>query len=160
MPSTNSQLTNPDPFIVNKQQCEAIICSFLQGQGFDLKVIDSRNDADLQAAKAGHKLLIETRGNQAMAHDANTVFDSTQISIHLAEQIQLMMKLYEHIDDRTVLAIANPDTPRIRQQVERLNKALSDLKIVRFWVQKDKMTVTAEYPESLAERMQQLGFPL
>jgi hypothetical protein len=87
MPSSKSQLNNPDPFIINKTQCEDIIYSFLQKQGFDFKVVDSRNDADLHAVKLGSKLLIEAMGNQAMGHDMNTVFDSTQIGIHLAEQI-------------------------------------------------------------------------
>ncbi|MGQ7890621.1 hypothetical protein [Paenibacillus sp. WC2504] len=158
MPSINSQLNKPDPFIINKNQCEDIIHSYLQERGFVLKVVDSRNDADLHAVKLGRKLFIESRGNQAMGHDINTVFDSTQIGIHLAEQIQLMLKLYESIDEHTILVIANPDIPRIRQQVERISKALSDLKIASLWVQKDKKNVIVEYPHILTEPMKQLGF--
>lgn len=157
MPSINSQLNNPDPFIISKNQCEDIIYSYLQEQGFDFKVVDSRNDADLHAVKLGRKLLIEARGNQAMGHDINTVFDSTQIGIHLAEQIQLMLKLYESIDENTILVIANPDIPRIRLQVGRITKALSDLKIAKLWVQKDKESVTVEYPHSLSGHMKSLG---
>jgi hypothetical protein len=51
MPLINSQLNNPDPFIINKTQCEDIICSFLQEQGYNFKVVDSRNDAIVKETK-------------------------------------------------------------------------------------------------------------
>jgi hypothetical protein len=157
MPSKNSHLNNPDPIVINKIQCEDIISSFLQKKEFEFKVVDTKNDADLHATKLGWKLLIEARGNQAKGHGMDTVFDSTQIGIHLAEQVQLMLKLYERMDDRTILVMANPDIPRIRQQVERIAKALSDLRIAKLWVQKDK-NVTVEYPHSLSAHMELLGF--
>jgi hypothetical protein len=68
-----------------------------------------------------------------------------------------MLRLYERIDKHTILVIANPDISRIRLQVERVTKALSDLKIAKLWVQKDKESVTVEYPHSLSAHMEILG---
>ena len=95
MPEKNSLLQNPDPMVMNKEICERIVCEFLKKKDFEFQTVDNRNDADIRALKLGWQLLIETRGNQAKSHAEDMVFDSTQISIHFAEQIQVLLKFWE-----------------------------------------------------------------
>ncbi|MZQ80687.1 hypothetical protein GQF01_00770 [Paenibacillus sp. 5J-6] len=153
MPEKNSHLTTPDPIVMNKDVCESIVYDFLKEKGFQFKAVDSRNDADLCALKSGYKLLVETRGNQAKAHNADTVFDSAQLSIHLAEQVQVLLKLFD--PERSILVLANPDIPRIQKQVASIYKALEHLKIVCFWVQPNG-TIRVQYPTILSEYMRLL----
>jgi hypothetical protein len=156
MPEINSHLKNPDPMIMNKNQCEAIVRKYLEEKDFQFKTVDTKNGVDLIASKLGWKLFIETRGNQAMKHPADKVFDSTQISIHLAEQIQLLLKIYQKLDNHSILVMANPEIPRIKLQVELVLKALNTLNIVQLWVHKDS-TITIKYPEVLNDKMVELG---
>lgn len=86
----------------------------------------------------------------------DTVFDSAQIPIHLAEQIQLLLKLYQRIDDHSILVMANPDIPRIRQQAEIVSKALNHLLIIQFWVQLNG-SVQLLFPNILSAQIQLLG---
>jgi hypothetical protein len=153
VPEKNSHLTTPDPIIMNKDLCESIVYDFLIKKGFQFKAVDTRNDADLCALKSGCKLLVETRGNQAKTHNADTVFDSAQLSIQLAEQVQVLLKLFD--PERSILVLANPDIPRIRKQVSSIYKALEHLKIVCFWVHPNR-TIEVQYPTHLSENMKLL----
>lgn len=154
MPVRNSHMSQPDEFIMDKAECEELIKEYLLGKGFKLKAVESKNDADFCAWKEGWKLLIEVRGNQAVKHDADTVFDSSQISIHLAEQVQVLLKLFGQ--EYTILVLANPDLQRIRKQVDYITKALDYLNVIKLWVKKDG-TVTIEYPKDLESHVRCIG---
>ncbi|WP_440898579.1 hypothetical protein [Bacillus daqingensis] len=40
-------------------------------------------------------------------------------------------------DSKLILAMANPDIPRIRDRVSKVESSLGKLGIIQFWVQKD-----------------------
>lgn len=134
MPVNQSRLTNQDPIVMNKKKCEERIIKFLTEHGFELVSHGTRNEPDIVASKLGWRIAVEVRGNQAISHDAKTVFDTTQLNVHFAEQIYDVMRAYNGTGSRTLHVIANPDIPRIRTIDANVSKALNDFNVVRFWL--------------------------
>ncbi|MFC4736559.1 hypothetical protein ACFO4L_08205 [Bacillus daqingensis] len=52
-------------------------------------------------------------------------------------QICKLMEYGNDNDSKLILAMANPDIPRIRDRVSKVESSLGKLGIIQFWVQKD-----------------------
>lgn len=56
-------------------------------------------------------------------------------------QIGKLMELKNNQYERTLLALANPDIPRIRCRVNGVSRSLDQLGFIQLWVQEDKSVV-------------------
>jgi Holliday junction resolvase-like predicted endonuclease len=141
MPVKQSKLTSRDPVGLNKEQCEQIITAYLTQHGFQIISTGIRNEPDIVAYKAGWKVAIEVRGNQAVNHDTDTVFDTAQLNVHFAEQIYDVMRAYRD-KSQTIHVIANPDIPRIRNIESKVSMALNEYRVARFWLSHKNVDIT------------------
>jgi hypothetical protein len=147
MPIHNNKLKDPDPFIMKKEYVNQCIVAFLETNGFDVSLMGPRDDIDIIAVRDQMTFYIESRGNQAAMHTGDKLFDSSQLDIHLSEQVTTLMKNYSDINNEKRLVIANPNIPRLKKRVARIEDALNKLGIIRIWVNEDK-SVLVEGPDT------------
>lgn len=133
MPIKNSQQNNPDRFALNQEEVTDIILNYLTKQG-EIKKLKSIPGIDIKAKINNKYIIVKSRGSQAMSHDANTVFDGSQIRIHVAEQVEKIMRVQQELAGENLYIIANPDIPRIRTIVDQISIGLDKLSIIRLWV--------------------------
>jgi len=132
-----STLLNSDPFLMTQHQVNEAIATFFKNKGFKVTISETGNEIDVIAEYNAFNFLIESRGNQALRHyGTDKIFDSSQISIHLAEQVEQIMRFQQQYDNlnTTFYIMGNPDIRRIRERVSRIDKALDKLGIIRGWV--------------------------
>ncbi|WP_100399157.1 hypothetical protein [Bacillus sp. FJAT-44742] len=137
MSVVNSSLQVPDPFIADQNKITTAVAADLERKGFETTFGNHQSAIDLRAAKGELIFHIESRGNQALAHiGTNKVYKTDQISIHLPEQVNQIMRFMQSHKERIdpIFIIANPDIKRFRLQVSRIEKALNKLGIVQAWV--------------------------
>lgn len=75
------------------RQVNEAISNLFEKEEFKVTFGEVASDVDVTAKFKQLKFLIESRGNQALIHyGTDKVFDSSQISVHLAEQIEQIMR--------------------------------------------------------------------
>lgn len=133
-----STMKNWDPFIMTQIQVNQAIAAFFEKKGCTVKFARNGTDVDLIAELKSCRFLIESRGNQAVNHmGTDRIFDSSQIGIHLAEQLEQIMRFQQQFNYSNTLfyILGNPDVTRIRERVGKISKGLDKLGIVQAWVQ-------------------------
>lgn len=133
MPVSNLKLPTPDPFILNSLKVNQNIARFFKKKGFIIEFSEINSEVDVKALLHPFHFHIESRGNQAMRNvGSDIVFDSSQISIHLAEQIEQIMRFQQvNSSVTTYFILGNPNIPRIRERISKIEKALDQLGIIR-----------------------------
>ncbi|KEO84398.1 hypothetical protein EL26_04655 [Tumebacillus flagellatus] len=109
----------------------------------------------MKGSKHNYHIAVESRGTRSATHQDDKVFDSSQLYMHVVEQVGDLMQ-HSQAQSGTLLFMGNPDIPRIRHQVAKIDKSLDRLEFVRLWVQKDG-TVLVEAPKEMASTLQKLG---
>lgn len=133
----NSRLKKGDPIIMTPTEINDLISEKLKKIGFYVKGGDKAQDVDIRAIKGEYELIIESRANQANKNKGtDMVFESSQLDIHLSEQVTQIMRFQQSIsaDKTPVYIMANPDIPRLRERVKNITSGLDKLGICRFWV--------------------------
>ncbi len=158
MPETNSKFKNPDPFVMNEDQVNVAVANFLKESGFeDVKYLSgNKTGVDVSGSKNEWIILVESKGSQANKHKKETVFDTNQLKTHTYMQICKLMEYESEQNPNVVLALANPDIPRIRRRVEKVKNSLEKLNLIQIWVQKDS-SVIIEAPSSQISMLRNLG---
>ncbi|GEN36598.1 hypothetical protein [Aneurinibacillus danicus] len=157
MPVKNGDLKAKDPFMVNQEEVNQAVEAFLKNCGCtSIQRSQQKGDAHITAQKDGLKIFVESRGNRAMTHTGDTVFDSAQLWTHLCEQVAQFMKRQQYFTGEALYIAANPDIPRIRTNIEKIDKALDRLGIIRAWVQEDR-NVIVDVPSQLQNFVFQAG---
>jgi hypothetical protein len=156
MPIHNNKLKVPDPFIMKKEDVNQCIVAFLETNGFDVSLMGQRDEIDIIAVRDNMKFYIESRGNQATMHTGDKLFDSSQLDIHLSEQVTTLMKNYSEMNNEKWLVIANPNIPRLKNRIARIEEALDKLGIIRIWVNDDKSLFVEGSATDLLENYQLL----
>ncbi|MEC3885511.1 hypothetical protein VKA52_17465 [Halobacillus sp. HZG1] len=139
MPVTNSRLINPDPFVMNEDEVNVAVANFLKKSMFEnVKYLSgNKTGIDVRGSKNGWAIFVESKGSQANKHEKTVVFDTNQIKTHTYMQICKLMEYDNEQHSNVILAMANPDIPRIRQRVQKVNSSLEKLQLLQIWVQKD-----------------------
>jgi hypothetical protein len=149
LPEKQSKLKTPDPVLMNKNECQEIVTNYFKKFKFS-NTVHTNSKPDVILEKMGWNVLIEARGNQAVTHDKDTVFDTSQISTHLSDQVFNLMRCVQQATRQTFFVIANPDVPRIRNQVAKITKALKELKTIQIWIKEDhNITIEGELAPEL-----------
>jgi hypothetical protein len=131
---------NADKFIMTQQQVNEAIAIYFEEKGYSIKFGETGNEIDVKTELGTIEFLIESRGNQALKHSGtDKIFDSSQIGIHLAEQVHQIMRFQQKVQSKSVFFVmGNPESNKIRERVLRIENALDKLGIIRCWVQEDK----------------------
>ncbi|MBG9450426.1 hypothetical protein ABE67_14105 [Cytobacillus firmus] len=119
-----STLQNSDPFLMTQRQVNEAIAAFFIKNGSSVTFAETGIDVDAIAKVKSIKFYIESRENQALKYaGTDKVFDSSQISIHIAEQIEQIMRFQQQFDHskRVFFIIGNPDIRRIRDLLSRID---------------------------------------
>jgi acyl CoA:acetate/3-ketoacid CoA transferase beta subunit len=158
VPTSNSKLMHPDPFVMNEDTVNNAVATFLIQRGFiNVKRLAGRQKGiDVQAIKGAWRVVVESKGSQANHHDPDTVFDSGQLTDHLAMQILVLMRHKQKSQSRDLLVAANPDIARIRTRLQTVEQVLNELGIIRFWIQ-ENLSVKVEAPETLRQELKELN---
>ncbi|AFU12943.1 hypothetical protein MC28_1521 [Bacillus thuringiensis MC28] len=158
MPKKNSKMKNKDPFVMNEDCVNKFVSDFLKSKGFNSVnfLVGREKGIDVKGSKDGKTIYVESKGSHANNHDEDTVFQTKQIKVHTYNQIGKLMEYKNEGDDKLLLAMANPDIPRIRERVNRVANSLDNLGFIRLWVQEDQ-TIEVEYPLELEGVLYSLG---
>lgn len=158
MPKQRSEMKVPDPFVMNEDCVNHSIAEFLIAKGFQhVKYLTGKQKGiDVEGEKDGWVLHVESEGSHAIEHNEDTVFGTKQIKTHTYVQIGKLMECKNKSNGNILLALANPDIPRIRSRVNKVSLSLDMLGFIRLWVQEDK-TVKIEYPKQLQDCLSELG---
>jgi hypothetical protein len=161
MSKPNSSFKIPDPFIMTPNDVNQIIADYLNKKEFTITIGSHISEVDIRAVKGNYELFIESRGNQAYKNKGtDKIFDSSQIDIHLSEQITQIMRFQQSIstDKEAIFIMANPYIHRIVKRVEKHSKALDKLEIVRLWVDADH-NLSIQCPEELCDKIGNIFHP-
>ncbi|MYL37364.1 hypothetical protein [Halobacillus litoralis] len=139
MPVTNSNLLNPDPFVMNEDEVNIAVANFLKKARFEnVKYLSgNKTGIDVRGSKDEWAIFVESKGSQANKHEKTLVFDTNQIKTHTYMQVCKLMEYDNEQHSNAILAMANPDIPRIRQRVQKVKSSLEKLQLIQIWVQKD-----------------------
>jgi hypothetical protein len=150
-------MQDPDPFMMTRDQANEHIAEFLTKRSFNnVECGISNSEVDVRAEKLGWRVKVESKGSRARAHTGDTVFDSSQLWIHLCEQVGTFMRYQQSMKEFDLLLMGNPDLPRFRRNVAKIEKSLDRMGIIRLWVQLDG-TVRVEAPQEMAEIVKEVG---
>ncbi|GEN36886.1 hypothetical protein [Aneurinibacillus danicus] len=156
MPQKNEN----DPFIMNQDKVNKAIADFLKQLSFQNIIHTTTSRVpDVTGEKAGWKVNVKSKGSQAKNHEADTVFDDSQLTSHLSDQVRQLVSYFQNSAGEEIFIIGNPDIPRIREKVKGMKKVLNVLGFTRFWVQKD-YSVRVEAKGYVKELLQLLGVPI
>lgn len=149
MPIKNSKLTTRDPFVMSEDTVNLAVAEFLISKGFtSVKYLKgTARGVDVIGEKNGTTIYVESKGSHANSHDADTIFDTGQIKTHAYMQVGKLMEYLNSDNQDQILVLANPDIPRIRTRIEKIEKSLEMLGFIQIWIQED-LTVRMEYPEN------------
>ncbi|WP_413379045.1 hypothetical protein [Alkalihalobacillus sp. 1P02AB] len=150
MPKNNSKFLKPDPFIMNEDTVNYSVFNYLRQKGFcELKCLTGKKHGiDVEGKKNEWTIWVESKGSTGNDASGDMVFDSGQIKTHADRQIMKLMEYLNVVDENVLLVLANPDIPRIRGRIAKIDKILDQIGLIQFWVQEDQ-TVQIEYPEQL-----------
>ena len=100
------------------------LCHWLEQDGWQIETRALNRDRgdDIRARKNGTTLLVEAKGakgNPELRDVVRDVFDAGQIKDHLGKAIVKVFEL-KNRDDEAIVAIAHPNTERIRRIVDPL----------------------------------------
>ncbi|MNI21158.1 hypothetical protein D3C73_746650 [compost metagenome] len=141
----------PDPFMMNENEVNAAVAHFLMSKDVDIKkvAVDKEKGYDVYGIKGGYSIIVESKG--MMANNQNEyVFGHGQIKSHLGDQILYVLKQYEYSSENTLIMLANPNIPRIKDRLNGVSLALDRLGIIRLWVSEDK-SVEIECPAEVLQ---------
>ncbi|TFD97064.1 hypothetical protein [Jeotgalibacillus sp. R-1-5s-1] len=158
MPKPLSKMKVPDPFLMNEDTVNFSVWRFLNENEFVCPhpLTGRERGIDVQGEKDGWKIYIESKGSHANNHDVDTVFGQGQIKVHTYNQIGKLMEYKNVHSEKSIFVMANPDIPRIRKRVQKVDKSLDALGFIRFWVQNDQ-SIKLEYPNHMKEQLLHLG---
>ena len=158
MPIKNSQLINPDPFVMNEDEINCHVKSFLEKCDFTNVVALRGNQPgeDVSGYKEGWKVTVESKGSHANKHSDEIVFKDDQLWDHLCKQIGKLMEYRNRGISNSLLVAANPDIPRIHKHLNKVISSLNDLEIIRFWIDQNG-EITVDYPTNLKPILKKLS---
>lgn len=145
-----------DPFVMDENTVNSAISSYFASKMVEVKSVakDKQRGFDVYGEKNGYSLIVESKGSLGN-NQCTHVFGTGQLKDHLSAQIFYLMKQYEYKSDKTILIMANPDIPRIRNMINEISLSLDELKFIRFWINANKQ-VRVECPDDLAELLKYL----
>lgn len=158
MPTKISLMKNPDKIIMNPDDVNEVIEAILMKCGFTIVRGTAHSEVDIRARKSDIELIVESRGNQAYKNKGtDIVFDSTQLDIHLSEQVTQMMRFQQTVSSnyKTIFVMANPEISRINERVRKISKGLDKMGILRLWVG-DFEQIHIEGPNHIREQLKVL----
>ncbi|MDL4842479.1 hypothetical protein [Aquibacillus rhizosphaerae] len=158
MPKLNSKLLVSDPFLMNEDEVNIAVANHLQALGFEnvSYLHGNATGIDVKGYKDTWKIYVESKGSHANKHNKDIVFDTNQIKTHTYMQVCKLME-YDSLNQRnTLLAMANPDIPRIRERVQKIIKSIDSMRFIRLWVQQNG-SVKVDFCEELREDLEKIG---
>ncbi|WP_339236280.1 hypothetical protein MKX40_22330 [Paenibacillus sp. FSL R5-0517] len=146
-----------DPFIMDENTVNLAVSSYFENKGVDVKNVAKNKERgfDVYGEKNGYSLIVESKGSLGN-NQCTYVFGTGQLKNHLSAQIFCLMKHYEYSSGKTILIMANPDIPRIRNMINEVSLSLDELEFVRFWVNSQQI-VQVECPDELTDLLERLG---
>jgi hypothetical protein len=146
-----------DPFMMNKDEVNTYIVDFFKKNGFEaIELARSNKFVDVKARKFDWHIWVESRGSRSSKHREGIVFESSDLWINLCEQVGQFMCYRQTLDTPILMFMGNPDIPRIRRYVAKIEKSLDRLEIIRLWVQQDGQ-VFVEGPQEMTAILQKIG---
>ncbi|KAB0443978.1 hypothetical protein [Lysinibacillus fusiformis] len=158
MPIENKKLNTPDLFVMNEDKVNECIASYLNSKGFKhVHYLTGRTrGVDVYGKKGNLEVFVESKGSHANDHSCEIVFDDNQLWDHLCKQVcKLMVYRDDHRGKKIILVAANPDNPRIKKYMNKIEGSIEDLKIVKMWV-KENCEVIVNVPKSIEEGVLEL----
>ncbi len=155
MPIENNRLYPPDPFVMNEDEVNMHVANYLKSKGFyDVKYLTGKSrGVDVHGKKDCIEVFVESKGSHANHHGKDIVLDNNHLWDHLCKQICKLIEYRDKYNDKKIILIAaNPDIPRIRRNIGKIEKSIEDLNIVRMWI-KENGDVILNIPQLLKKEV-------
>lgn len=147
----------PDPFMMNENDVNNAVAIFFKQSGVKVQklAINTQTGIDVLGTKDGYTLIVESKGS--MANKQNEyVFGNGQIKKHVGVQLYYLIKQFQSSTNKTLLILANPDIPRIRNCIDDISRTIEILGFIKMWVKEDK-SAYIESPEIHMATIEKLG---
>jgi hypothetical protein len=131
--------------MITENEVISAVCRHLEGMGYEIEEARStyEHDPDIIARhpKTNEVFLVEAKGATSSKEDSNRFgkpFNSSQVFTHVAKAFFTAMKLLCTKEKAALhVAVALPETPLHRRQVESAGNAFTKLGIVVWFVSPD-----------------------
>jgi hypothetical protein len=151
MPIENRKLNPPDPFVMNEDTVNKHVAAFLISNGFkDVHYLSGKaRGVDVYGRKGNLEVFVESKGSHGNKESKERVFKDDQLWDHLCKQVcKLMIYKDENKDKQNFIVAANPDIPRIKKFMSKIEKSVEELKIIKMWV-KENGDIILDVPGSI-----------